>query len=226
MNSKNIKKNNQDDVINRTGFYLVLEGVDFSGKTSLAKELVKKLKEIYGKEIVCHRKEPGNVGYGSKMRDILFNDNLDDEKEVLAAKYMLMDRINNTSEVAQLLRENKIVIQERNFLTALVYNEATYKDEVKFIQEINKLSLKPDLLALVNISDTILDYRIKNAEKERGKLDSYETYEKVSKRKKEYLKFPEYIDVILQNDNKDSFETNISMLVKLTEKYYTRSEIK
>lgn len=226
MNSKNIKKNNQDEVINRTGFYLVLEGVDFSGKTSLAKELVKKLEEIYGKEIVFHRKEPGNVGYGSKMRDILFNDNLDDDKEVLAAKYMLMDRINNTSEVAQLLRENKIVIQERNFLTALVYNEATYKDEVKFIQEINKLSLKPDLLALVNISDTILDYRIKNAEKERGKLDSYETYEKVSKRKKEYLKFPEYIDVILQNDNKDSFETNISMLVKLTEKYYTRSGIK
>ncbi|MFX4155231.1 dTMP kinase [Aliarcobacter butzleri] len=226
MNSKNIKKNNQDEVINRTGFYLVLEGVDFSGKTSLAKELVKKLEEIYGKEIVFHRKEPGNVGYGSKMRDILFNDNLDDDKEVLAAKYMLIDRINNTSEVAQLLRENKIVIQERNFLTALVYNEATYKDEVKFIQEINKLSLKPDLLALVNISDTILDYRIKNAEKERGKLDSYETYEKVSKRKKEYLKFPEYIDVILQNDNKDSFETNISMLVKLTEKYYTRSEIK
>lgn len=226
MNSKNIKKNNQDEVINRTGFYLVLEGVDFSGKTSLAKELVKKLEEIYGKEIVFHRKEPGNVGYGSKMRDILFNDNLDDDKEVLAAKYMLIDRINNTSEVAQLLRENKIVIQERNFLTALVYNEATYKDEVKFIQEINKLSLKPDLLALVNISDTILDYRIKNAEKERGKLDSYETYEKVSKRKKEYLKFPEYIDVILQNDNKDSFETNISMLVKLTEKYYTRSGIK
>lgn len=225
MNLEN-KKNNQDEVKNKTGFYLVLEGVDFSGKTSLAKELVKKLEDIYGKEIICHRKEPSNVGYGSKMRDILFNDNLDDDKEVLAAKYMLMDRINNTSEVAQLLRENKIVIQERNFLTALVYNEAVYKDEVQFIQEINKLSLKPDLLVLVNISDTILDYRIKNAEKERGRLDSYETYEKVSKRKKEYLKFPEYIDVILQNDNKDSFETNISMLVKLTEKYYTRSGIK
>ena len=220
MNSKNLKKNNQDEVINRTGFYLVLEGVDFSGKTSLAKELVKKLKEIYGKEIVCHRKEPGNVGYGSKMRDILFNDNLDDEKEVLAAKYMLMDRINNTSEVAQLLRENKIIIQERNFLTALVYNEAGNTEEVKFVQEINKLSLKPDFLALVNISDSMLDYRIKKAEEERGRLDSYETYEKVSRRKKDYLNFPEYIDIILQNDNLDSFESNVNMLIDLTARHY------
>ena len=75
--------------------------------------------------------------------NVLFSDeDLSIEKEIIAAKYMLLDRINNTSEVSQLLRENKIVVQERNFLTALVYNEGSDKDEVKFIQEINKFSLK------------------------------------------------------------------------------------
>ena len=211
---------------NKSGFYLVLEGVDFCGKTTLANKLVEKLKEIYGLENVVHKKEPSNFGYGLKMRNVLFSDeDLSIEKEIIAAKYMLIDRINNTSEVSQLLRENKIVIQERNFLTALVYNEGSDKDEVKFIQEINKFSLKPDFLALVNISDTMLDYRIGKSKEERGKLDSYETFEKVMKRKKEYFKFEEYINTILPNDNKESFENNISALLKLVDMNYKLKDL-
>lgn len=214
------------EVKNKTGFYLVLEGVDFSGKSSIANKLVEKLKMIYGEDMVHHRKEPGNVGYGLKMRNILFSETLDEEKEILAAKYMLMDRINNTSEVSQLLRDNKIIIQERNFLTALVYNEASHTEDVKFIQEVNRLSLKPDILVLINISDTILDYRIKKSQEERGKLDSYETYDKVSKRKKDYLQFPEYIDVILQNNNFDAFDKNINCLLDLVSENYKKNSSK
>lgn len=211
---------------NKTGFYLVLEGVDFCGKTTLANKLVEKLKETYGLENVIHKKEPSESGYGLKMRNVLFSDeDLSIEKEIIAAKYMLIDRINNTSEVSQLLRENKIVIQERNFLTALVYNEGSDKDEVKFIQEINKFSLKPDFLALVNVSDTMLDYRIQKSKEERGKLDSYETFEKVMKRKREYFKFEEYINTILPNDNKESFENNIAALLKLIDMNYKLKDL-
>ena len=211
---------------NKTGFYLVLEGVDFSGKTTLANKLVEKLKEIYGLENEVHKKEPSNIGYGLKMRNVLFSDeDLSIEKEIIAAKYMLIDRINNTSEVSQLLRENKIVFQERYFLSALVFNEGSVKDEVKFIQEINKFSLKPDFLALVNISDTMLDYRIGKSKEERGKLDSYETFEKVMKRKKEYFKFEEYINTILPNDNRESFENNIAALLKLVDMNYKLKDL-
>ena len=205
-----------DEVKNKTGFYLVLEGVDFSGKTTLAIKLVEKLKEIYGAENVVHKKEPSESSYGLKMRNVLFSeDNLSIESEIIAAKYMLADRINNTSEVSQLLRENKIVVQERNFLTALVYNEASNEDEVKYIQELNRLSLKPDFLALVNVSDTMLDYRIQKSKEERGKLDSYETFEKVIKRKRDYMNFGDYIDILLPNDNKDCFEDSINALIKI-----------
>ena len=64
------------------------------------------------------------------MRDALLSKEMTLEKEVLAAQYMLLDRVENTSEVSQLLRENKIIVQERNFLTALVYNEAKDTKEV------------------------------------------------------------------------------------------------
>ena len=199
----------------KSGFYLVLEGVDFAGKSTVAKELVSRLQNIYGADTVIHKREPSNTNYGKKMRDTLFSKEMTLEKEVLAAQYMLLDRVENTSEVSQLLRENKIIVQERNFLTALVYNEAKDTKEVQFVQEANRLSLKPDCLALLTISDEMLLYRLEKAKEERDSLDSYETYEKVIKRKRDYLSFDEYIDVLLPNDNKECFEVSMNTLIKI-----------
>lgn len=212
------KLKNKD--INKSGFYLVIEGVDFTGKSTIAKDLVKKLSDKFGTEIVVHRREPSYQNFGAKMREVLFTKEMTEEKEILAAQYMLLDRIKNTSEVAQLLRENKIVIQERNFLTALVYNEAKDTKEIQYVQQANRLSLKPDCLALITISDEALKYRLEKAEEERGSLDSYETFEKISKRKKEYLKFGEYIDLILPNSNTDTYNNSLQTLIKIVIKHY------
>ena len=199
----------------KTGFYLVIEGVDFTGKSTIATELVKKLQEIYGKDSVVHKREPSNQNYGKKMRDTLHSKEMTKEKEVLASQYMLLDRVENTSQVSQLLRENKIIVQERNFLTALAYNEAKDTKEVQFVQEANKLSLKPDCLALLTISDEMMLYRLEKAKEERESLDNYETYEKVMKRKRDYMSFGEYIDILLPNDNKECFEVSMNTLIKI-----------
>lgn len=206
----------------KSGFYLVIEGVDFTGKSTIAKDLVKILSKELGEDIVVHRREPSNQNYGAKMRETLYSKVMTEEKEILAAQYMLLDRIENTSEVSQLLRENKVVIQERNFLTALVYNEAKDTKEVQYIQEANKLSLKPDCLALITISDEALKHRLATAEKERGTLDSYETFEKISKRKKDYLKFDEYIDLILPNSNTECYYEALETLIKIVKKNYVK----
>ena len=202
-------------MILKSGFYLVLEGVDFTGKSTVAKELVKRLQEIYGKDTVIHKREPSNANYGKKMRDVLNQKVMTEDDEVKAAQFMLLDRVENTSAVSQLLRENKIVIQERNFLTALVYNEAKDTKEVQFIQEANRLSLKPDCLALITISDDILSFRLNGAKEQRGSFDSYETFEKVIKRKRDYMNFGDYIDILLPNDNQDCFEDSINALIKI-----------
>ena len=200
---------------NKSGFYLVLEGVDFTGKSTLATELVKRLQETYGKDTVIHKREPSNTNYGKKMRDVLNQKVMTEDDEVKAAQFMLLDRVENTSAVSQLLRENKIIVQERNFLTALVYNEAKDTKEVQFVQEANKLSLKPDCLALLTISDDILSFRLNGAKEQKGSLDSYETFEKVIKRKRDYMNFGDYIDILLPNDNKDCFDDGIKTLLKI-----------
>jgi thymidylate kinase len=198
------------DIKNKNGFYLVLEGVDFCGKSTIANELVKNLSKKYGHSNVVHKK------------DTIKNIFIDEEKEKLAAKYMLIDRIDSASEISQLLKENKIVVQERNFLTALVYSEATKKDkdEVKFIIDFLQEIIGPDILALVNISDTMLDYRINKSKENQKEPSNYETFEKAMKRKKEYFKFGDYINIILPNDNKESLEDNLNSLEKIVSEKY------
>jgi thymidylate kinase len=161
------------------------------------------------------------TGMAASMGATLMSDEMTEEKEILAAKYMLLDRIENTTLVSGLLRENKIVIQERNFLTALVYNEAEDTEDVKFIQEANKLSLKPDYLALITISDCSISYRLEKAKEERGALDRYETIEKVTKRNKDYFKHAEYISGVFSNDGEESLKNNIERLVNIVKENYT-----
>lgn len=54
----------------KTGIYIVLEGVDLAGKSTIAENLVGKLKsETSGVEIY-HAREPGHTGYGKEMRGV------------------------------------------------------------------------------------------------------------------------------------------------------------
>ena len=43
--------------------------------------------------------------------------------------------------------------------------------------------------------------------------------------KKEYFKFEEYINTILPNDNKESFENNIAALLKLIDMNYKLKDL-
>lgn len=205
---------------NSAGIYIVLEGVDVCGKSSIAKAVVEKLVAEFGEEAVSHRREPSYTNNGAKVREILMSGNMTEDKEVKAAQYMLLDRIENTTEVSGLLRENKIVIQERNFLTALVYNEAADTKEVQLVQEANKYSLKPDFLILINITDYTVKYRLDKAKEERGELDAYEDYDKIIRRKKAYMQMSNYVDITYNNNNQDSFTRNVESILDLVRKYW------
>ena len=60
-----------------------------------------------------------------------------------------------------------------------------------------------------------MSFRLNGAKEQRGSLDSYETFEKVIKRKRDYMNFVDYIDILLPNDNQDCFEDSINALIKI-----------
>lgn len=204
--------------IKKTGIYIVLEGVDLAGKSTIAEKLVNKLKsETSGVEIY-HAREPGHTGYGKEMREVLHSKPiLDVEDEVKAAQLMLLDRLENTTTISGKLREGAIVVQERNFLTALAYNEAGDTEEVQFIQKCNKASLKPDVLYFIDINQNTVENRLKERAKE-FKLDAYENLNLIMRRRANYLNFSNYIDVICVNNNdrdKDDIVNSIFKQIKL-----------
>lgn len=205
----------------KRGVYVVIEGVDVAGKSTIATEVVKRLEENKRKHFgvlsvnIHHRREPSYTNNGLKMRNILSTKkDLTDSDEVELAQLMLLDRIENTTNICGLLRDNDIVIQERNFLTALAYNEAIHTDEVNFVQEINKVSLRPDLLLLVDISPETIEHRLANREQ----VDAYETIELINKRRQSYLSNNEYIDVTMQNNTEEDKEKIINYLITYIER--------
>jgi dTMP kinase len=205
--------------MNKAGLYIVIEGVDLAGKSTIAKKLVDKLKDTIWAKDVYHTREPSNENYGKQMREVLFSKPiLDEADEVKAAQLMLLDRLENTSTVSNKLREGAIVIQERNFLTALAYNEAGDTDEVKYIQECNKVTLKPDKLFFIDVNQNTIENRLKEREKE-SKLDAYEDLTLIMRRRASYLKYSEYIDhLFANNDNGDDDKIVDAMFKFITQK--------
>lgn len=208
---------------NKRGLYIVIEGLDGSGKSSIATKLV----EMINKDLpnhfgttglnIHHRREPSHEGNGKRMRDLLMSKEfLHEEDEVTLAQYMLLDRIENTTTITGLLREGHIVIQERNFLTALAYNEAKNTEMVRYIQEINKVSLKPDLLVYIDVDEGILADRLSS----RGdKADAYEKPELLAKRHQGYRDNSVYIDRSYMNNNLADQENILTVLMN----YISRS---
>ena len=99
-----------------SGKFIVIEGCDNSGKTSL----IKKLKEIYknNKDIIFI-KEPGFTDFSKSIYKLIKNNNLDEESKM---HLFSAERINLIKEVIlPALAENKTIICERFALSMWAY---------------------------------------------------------------------------------------------------------
>ena len=99
-----------------SGKFIVIEGCDKSGKTSL----IKKLKEIYkDNENIIFVKEPGFTDFSKSISKLIKNNNLDEESKM---HLFSAERINLVKEVIlPALAENKIIICERFALSMWAY---------------------------------------------------------------------------------------------------------
>lgn len=99
-----------------SGKFIVIEGCDNSGKTSL----IKKLKEIYknNKDIIFI-KEPGFTDFSKSIYKLIKSNNLDEESKM---HLFSAERINLVKEVIlPALAENKTIICERFALSMWAY---------------------------------------------------------------------------------------------------------
>jgi len=134
------------------GLFIVLEGPDGTGKSTLAKLLVADLKRM-GHDVITTR-EPGGTPLGKRIRELILNSkgpNLGNCSEILL---YAADRAQNVSEIVQpALAQGRVVLAERYVDSSLAYQGYGLGWDLEAIRSVNEIAtggLRPHLTILLD----------------------------------------------------------------------------
>lgn len=164
------------------GMFVVLEGIDGSGKTTQCADVVSILQKE-GIDAIC-TKEPTDGEIGQLIRKVLSQ-----EVKVPAAsiQYLIAaDRAVHQEEIEQYLSEGKMIISDRYFWSAIAYGTAD-KNDIDFANNAQILMVSQSILSMYNqflLPDLslYLDVSIDTAGKRLSEMDKVkELYERKEK---------------------------------------------
>lgn len=175
------------------GFFIVLDGMDGSGKSEMVKLLHNYLFSKSKKYRILTTREPTNGTYGKEIRNILASE----EDPKLNAEKMLelfiKDReyhLKNTI-IPFLNKSNdhevNIVVCDRYYYSTIAFQAAQGLDMGMLI-ELNKEFLRPEAAFILDIGPEAALERIKHREKEK-----FEKLEFMKELRKRFLELPELL---------------------------------
>lgn len=131
------------------GLFIALEGGEATGKTTTAKALKERL-ENEGFEVVITR-EPGGIPSAEAIRNNIMDYHVDAKTEVLL--YLAARREHLVSKVIPALKEGKVVITDRFYLSSLVYQGYARGLGIDTVRELNHFvcDIYPDLNIVIDI---------------------------------------------------------------------------
>lgn len=163
----------------KRGAFIVIEGLDGSGKTTQARLLVQKLRS---KHNAVYTTEPSRGKIGSFIRESC----LYEEKRLDSAAEALLfaaDRVEHVqNEVIPALNEGKLVVSDRYLYSSLAYQGSAGLN-IDWIDAINKHALKPDLAVFIDVAPEIV---LKRLNRKKSVMETVETQKKV---REIYMKF-------------------------------------
>lgn len=205
----------------KKGLFITFEGADGCGKTTQIKMLQEYL-QYRGYEVVLTR-EPGSMGLGQKIRDLLLN--YDGEVSPVCESFLfLADRAQNVDIIVRRnIEMGRIVISDRHTDSSLAYQgygRGLDVDRIDMLNNIATSGLKPDLTYVFDIDVETSMQRVGN-EKDRMESAGKEFFERV---RQGYLKIaqkePNRVKVINAVDSIDNIHKQVvELFVKLEEKF-------
>jgi dTMP kinase len=140
-------------MIDTKGLFIVLEGPDGSGKSTMANKIGEYYK-LKGKEIEFTR-EPGGTNISEKIRElILDNNNVEMDYRTEALLYAAARAQLVSQKIIPWLENGKVVISERFVYSSLVYQGLGRGLNIEDIKKINDFAIcniVPDLVLLFDI---------------------------------------------------------------------------
>jgi len=184
----------------RNSKFIVFEGIDGSGKTTLSRMLLSDFKTA-GIDTVWFR-EPSDSPWGKKIRDLAHSaDSIPIEEEL---SYFMEDRkwdINHN--ILPALTKGRTVILDRYFFSTACYQGARGLDMTEIIAANTAFAPKPDITFIIDVDVDVAMKRIKDNREQEAKL--FEKREFLQKVKANYLMLADKnIHIIDGNDSLDA----------------------
>ena len=177
------------------GLFIVLEGIDGSGKTSIAFQLQRKLLENNYKVVIT--REPTFYEPGLLLRKYLNTFKLHQRDPVYEALLFAADRIYHVNFfIKPLIKKGFIIICDRYVYSSIVYQSTDGVPE-EWIKSINKYALEPDLAFFIDVDPKKALARIK---------DKASMFEELTFLEKVYLKYKDMVKkgILISIDGKRS----------------------
>lgn len=129
------------------GKYVVIEGVDTTGKSTQITLLRKHYKNA------IFTKEPSGSAFGEIVRDLALHKNLDNLTQTLL---FLADRADNTHKVIR-PNNDKLIISDRSLISGIAYSQLDFT----LAKEINlAVAKRPNLAIILETNEAILTSRL------------------------------------------------------------------
>jgi len=193
----------------RKGFFICIEGLDKSGKTSQSIALVEALCKK-GFDAV-YTTEPSDGEIGKFIRNYILNRN-DRVSPVVEALLFAADRADHVeSTIKPLLKKGKIVVSDRYVYSSLAYQGAAGLS-LDWIEKINKYAIMPDIAIYIDVPIKNL---LKRYRKEKSVMEHVETQRKVEEI---YIKLVCDEKLISVNGKRSLEEISQDILTKVLEK--------
>ena len=178
--------------MNKKGVFIVIEGLDGSGKTTQAKTLTAKLCRTHN---AIYTAEPSKGKIGMFIRNrVLYGEKR--PPTAIEALLFAADRIEHVqNEVLPALAEGRVVICDRYVYSSLAYQGSAGLN-LDWIETINAHALKPDLALFIDVDPEAVQARLKSR---KSVMENLETQRKV---REIYQKFIEKGELIRVNGDK------------------------
>jgi dTMP kinase len=140
------------------GLFICIEGLDASGKTTHAHQLVRNLQKRGFDAIYTTEPSAGEIG---KFIRTYILERRKRVPSVVEALLFAVDRVDHVEkEIKPALQEGKIVVSDRYVYSSLAYQGAAGLN-IKWIEKINELALPPDLAIYIDVPAEVVVRRLR-----------------------------------------------------------------
>jgi dTMP kinase len=168
------------------GLFIVLEGIDGSGKSVQSLRLYKRMLffgHLGGVDDIHHWRQPTNEQYGRKTKK--FSGASVSRMPLVEFTLFLADRIEQAEKVRSAIRRGEVVLMDRCYHSSVAYQSATGHLSPWDIYHSNRIIFpKPDLLITIDVDPSIAIERIG---KRTRKKDVFEKEDFLAKAREIYL---------------------------------------